>query len=241
MQRLLTTREQQEVKYQESLKKTVVLLSRIANLLDSNHFEKWFTSTESRFEWAQSSVFEKIRCDLMYQVKQAFYREDRPSDDLDMLKKLGWLCAQAASEHESKCKLKIFKYEKSFIPKGERFSEDLIYNFLSTTDHNGINKEGHFYVWNAIETLIFYVRARHTLSHETSHSRFEKILSNVTCEYMSTGHPFDLLAHDAHAVRMGKPVTKLVMSKEFCSTWILKKGEDDITSYHDRVIHQLAS
>lgn len=214
----------------QGLKRTAIFLSQVREIIRSKRFLSWFDSQESRFDWASESVFGKLRKDLMFQVKQAMPdRETRDASDREQIAALSEHCLSLVQWIEENFpEAKPLKKEKQFkVPKGERFTDHL-YEFLSRTYHSGLVKDttGDFYLWNAVEALILYTRARDTLDNPVPNPAFEKVLSGLTEQYMLQGYPNDLLAHDAHDLRTGQAVTALIMQKGYCSTRLVKADEE---------------
>jgi hypothetical protein len=219
----------------EGLKKTAIFLSKVSSIITSKRFSAWYNQQDSRFDWAGDALFSKLRKDLTFQVRQAM--PDRDLRNADDMTRMLYIAERSDAlvnwieEHFSE--VKVLKKEKSFtVPKGEKFADHL-YQFLSRTYHSGMVKDtrGDFYLWNAIEALIIFARARDTLDNPIPNQAFEKVLSGVTEQFMLDGYPHDLLAHDAVDIRRGRPLKALVVRNEYCSTWLVKDGEDipDVT------------
>lgn len=225
----------------EVLQKTGLFLAKASSIITSKRFQSWFLKPDSRFDWAGEPLFEKLEKDLMFQVNQALLsRSDKDLKSIDRLQLIAERCDNLVVWiEETFTEISFAKKDKHFtVPKGEVFSENL-YEYLSRTYHSGLVKDttGDFYLWNALEALILYVRARDTLSTPLNNPVFEKVLSGMTESYLIAGYPHDVLANDATAIRNGEPIKALLLRNGYCSTWIIKT-KDDIPQVADsRIVH----
>ncbi len=220
------------------LKKTTVYLGQVASLLRAKRFADWYASNESRFVWAGDRLFNKLRKDLMFQVKQAVSRKDEATD-IELLHALADLIDRVTCSVETQHDVKNTKKEKSFAIPRDADASELIFLFLSRGDTNGLIRDlpDGFYVWNAVTSLITFVRARETLARSTGNATFEKVLSGLQEDYLVGGYPHDLLSFDAHDVRTGIDLKALLMRTDYCSTMSIKQDEELLPSSECRTIH----
>lgn len=216
---------------------TSVFLAQVGALLKSRPFHAWLKERPCRFTWATEELYSRLDRDLSFQVGQALPqpRREQPQDLGDRLKQLGTLCVELSDDLIQRFALKLTKKERK-IPLTEEFLfNNFLYSWLSHRPLNRLAKdEGNgFYIWNALNMLINYVRARETLQRDTGNAQFEKILNGVTLDYLLSGYPFDLLSHDAHDVRRGVSVKALVLRNSYCSTYIVQENESLKTPYGD--------
>lgn len=232
--------EEQRKAYAEAMKRTTVFLGQVASLLASKKFYSWYSSDEARFDWATPRVQGKLRKDLMFQVNQVFdLRLDKTVDTAERFLLLAERCKALGAAAEFKHGIKNTKKEKQFTFTRGCEPADLIFGFLSKADTYGFIRdlEGGFYVWNAVSSLVTYVRARETLACPTNNETFERILQGLSEDYMVNGYPHDLIAHDAHDVRNGAPIRALLIRDEYCSTQLVRKGEELLPFSGGQVIH----
>jgi hypothetical protein len=213
---------------EEALRNTVVFLGQFSSLINSRHFARWYSDSSSRFHWAGEQLDAKLRKDLMFQVRQGLEREEKTLSDIERIRVVAQRCSSLVEAVLAKDVIKVSKKEMQFrVPKGSDPAE-LIFAFLSNRDTVGMVKDlpNSFYVWNAISSLIIYARARETLVRSTGNAQFERILSDLDEEYLVNGYPHDLLAHDAHAFRTGVAIKALIIRNAYCSTFLVKEGQD---------------
>jgi len=224
--------------HKQALKQTTVFLGQVASLLRAKRFAGWYGSNESRFDWAGERLFSKLRKDLMFQVKQAVSLSSEASD-IELLHALADLIDRVVSSVEAQHDVKNTKKEKSLSIPRDADASDLIFQFLSRSDTTGLLRDvpDGFYVWNAVSSLITFVRARETLARSTGNATFEKVLSGLKEDYMVGGYPHDLLSFDAHDVRIGIALKALLMRIDYCSTMSVKQDEELLPSSECTTIH----
>ncbi|NLC22067.1 MAG: hypothetical protein GX771_09195 [Halomonadaceae bacterium] len=212
----------------KALKDTTIFLGTIASLLRTRNFARWYASNESRFPWAGEPLAKRLRHDLMYQVNQCLDRDYRRLTEIDRLREIARLCEELVEPLEEKGLVKNTKKEKTFRFPRDVDPSQMIFEFLSRRDTVGMIKDlpGSFYVWNVISSLIIYARARDTLVNPTGNVQLERLLTEMGEEYLLSGYPHDLLSHDAHAIRSSVPVKALIVRNAYCSTFLVKEGED---------------
>lgn len=208
---------------------TSVFLAQVGALLKSRQFQAWLKERPCRFAWATEELYDRLDRDLSFQVGQALPqpRREQPKELGALLKQLGVLCIKLSDELIRRFALKLTKKERKIALTEEFSFSSFLYSWLSHRPLNRLARdEGNgFYIWNALNMLINYVKARETLQHDTGNAQFEKILSGVTLEYLLSGYPFDLLSHDAHDIRRGVSVKALVLRNTYCSTYIVQENE----------------
>jgi len=225
-----TTAATKEKLIQEA-KATVRFLSRSAAILGSKRFHRYVESDESRLPWVTERLYQRLRKDLVFQLNQGL--EGR-LDDLkampisDLLTAWSEKALLEVERLEKGHDLSLTKKEKAFkVSSGERF-EDKLYEVFSSENKGPFVKDMNrpFYLWNALDAIAVFVRAKRTLTVDTGNKAFERFLYQLTEDYMLAGYPHDILAHDADAIRSKGTVHGILARKEYCSTWALPDKND---------------
>lgn len=198
-------------------------LYQTAALLHSDRFAKWFNNTSaSRFDWATPAVYAAIARNLDVQSSE-------PVEQWAV--KLAQLLVEAADrltvDNPVAQKHKAFTVSRNITLASAIFTHfgkmkgKQLNRFLEAL--RSLNHQFPASTWGWLMQLTFYVTARSTLERDTGWPWFERILETRTEEYMTSGYPLDLLAHDVSAVvtaqDMGEPVPALAVSRNYCSTW----------------------
>lgn len=213
----------------ENAHSSAVFLSRIAALLESSRFAKYIEANASRFDWATPAVQDKLRKDLFFQVRQGC--NIRISDQATVSQMLATTAAMCDAEVRRltySYDLKLRKKDRSFsVPRQADYETEVLKLLDSRPPAPSIKDMGRpFYLWNSVDSLVTYVRARRTLSTHTGHEKLESLLDRLSEQYMLDGYPHDILVHDVASVTSGsRNVAGLLVRKEWCSSWVVT--EDD--------------
>lgn len=215
---------------------TSIFLGQVGALLKTRQFQNWLKERNGRFQWATNELFDRLDRDLSFQVGQALPMRARDSRNMPLgkaLHELGSLCADLSDDLIHRFGLKVTKKERK-VKLDERFTfSDYLYQWLSHRPLNRLAREegNGFYIWNALNQLVSYVRARETLERDTGNPKFEYVLANLELSYLLSGYPFDVLAHDAHEIRHGVPVKAIILRNSYCSSYLIHKDDKAPADY----------
>ena len=209
--------------------RTAIFLSKIASLFTSQRFHRYLERKESRFQWTSHRIFDRLHAEFFMQVKQGI--NVRISEDIAFSQQLFLTSAVIEAEVKrltDRFGLKLRKSDCQFtVPRAADY-EGYVLALCQSRPPAPINrdKDRPFYLWNTVDSLVLYVKARRTLSTPTGHGRFDELLSSLEEDYLLSGFPHDLLVHDADAVtNPNRKVTGLLLHNEFCSTWPVEPSE----------------
>lgn len=202
---------------------TATFLSALAALLESKRFAAYMADNSSRFTWATEALHDKLRKDLFFQIKQGI--DVRFDDNVSLIHALGLTAAVCDAEIKrlsANWDLRLPKKARSFPVPRDTTLESKIWNLFSNRPPAPTIKDTGrpFYLWNSIDALETFVKARRTLSRDTGHKAFEAFLTTLSEPYLLEGYPHDVLAHDADTIVNGqRKVVGLLVRKDWCSTW----------------------
>lgn len=220
-----------------NLAHTALFLARFASIVKHPRFHLLLTDPiNSRVKAGTHELQAKLLSSLLTQINYLLPTEAK---HLPLQQKLLLLSNEAMSSSDklsATMSVKIFKKDYQRFPtRTQNQFNARVFEFLSIPDHSHIIKDDHFYLWNAISSMIIHIRALHTLTDDTGSQYFEHILSSVSDSYLINGYPCDLLSHDAHNVRMGTPFLTIAMKKDYCSTFMIFTTSEymqlDLSSY----------
>mgnify|MGYP003149725318 CR=1 FL=1 len=213
----------------EQVLDTARYLYKAGHLIGSKRFLRWVHQWDSRFAWAGTRLHERLIGDMLFQVRQAFtVAEARNLGPQKLLQGLAEQCWEVANSYETSLDAAMRKKDRCFtVPRGKSEATEVL-RFLSRSPTKGLFKDrkAHFYLWNALEAIELYARARDTLKNDTGHLGFERFLRTLSEDYLLEGYPKDILAHDAHAIRGNEPVKAILVRTGYCSTWLVRSGDD---------------
>lgn len=202
---------------------TATFLARLSGLLTDKRFHTFMGDDAARFDWATGEIQARLRKDLCFQLRQGLnIRFDDDASLIDQLKLTAGVCEAEISRLQMRWDFDLPKKAWRFVvPRGSDFATEVFSLFEGRPDAPKIKDMNRpFYLWNSIDALNTYIAVRKTLAVDTGHAKLEAFLSGLTEEYLLSGYPHDILAHDVRTVLSGgKKILGLLVRKEWCSTW----------------------
>lgn len=212
----------------ESITSVIRRLLRIANVLENRQFVSWYEHNNGRFSWCNVAVHQYLREKLMEQfVSLVDHKRSSELTSSDLARVLPGRLRLVADELSSKHDIKVPKGLTSLsVPRGASVAETIIEELVHDDWIITLAQlKADFYVREVLSELAQYARARLTLHKSTGQAWFEKVLEDLSPNYLLSGWMKDILSIDAHAVRSGLNITGMAMHKQYCSTWLYYDGE----------------
>lgn len=207
------------------------LLYQVASVLGTKKFHWFFRANESRFHWTTDRLHDRLRKDLMLQANQLLSRRRNDAGDAEYLKRLGEVIGTYADSVCAKYNVDLTQAEKTYpMPRSTTGINLQTKHYKSLFDmiveecvdldlvRDAAPTQG-FYVGNLLSSMRIYLESRYTLVEPFASRKFEKMLNELSEEYLLDGYPHDILAHDAVWVRAGRERSALALRKEYCSSW----------------------
>lgn len=228
-------------------------LYQMAALLRSKRFHRFCQADASRFAWATPEVFARLRRDLMVQLTQALTGAGASSvSATDCMLDLAEQCERQADAMAAATGAKIRKADRSLkIAACTNGAMDIV-KFLSRTTMPdfvrydaprnkpaGVANVG-FYLRNALLSLITFVQAADTLLYPLDNPAFERILAGVETGWLLEGYPHDLLAYDAHNIRLQVIPKAIAVRQSYCATHFVDDSADYDQACPAPAWHQVA-
>ena len=234
-----TKQEQREQK--ERAQETFVFLRQLASLLGQMDFIHWMDEDGSRFDWGNTALFTRLHLDLKRHMASAIETDVNRMTELTQL--AADRCSAMADTISQLYDLKASASQSQFKFIQDECRTKQVYSLLVRqpdiieTDYPKELKT--LPVRTLIAAIAAYAQSRMTLAYNTGNNGFEKLLNELTPQYLLDGHPHDLLAYCAERVRGNLPGLGILMRNSYCSAvWVKTRadtellGRKDATTYH---------
>ena len=201
----------------------LTFIYQLHSFMTSSHYPKWFNDQSCRFEpegdTPMSELFAKFHRDMAYGMQAG------PDDVL-----------QLAEDLAQRWEIKIALKDRRFVvPRGEKpivRIKDFFFDAAKQSDalSSLSNPSNPDHTWGVstfdVERLCYefwsLAMSKFVLTEDTGNPIYERLLSQYVpkVDYMTSGYPRDLLAHDYRDMKTGKwaEIEGLAFHDKYCAT-----------------------
>ncbi len=222
---------------------TEIFLYQASSLFLSRRCLTLINHNAWRFAGDPTALFDKLRGDLLFQLRQALdaefmrgFREVDASEPVPLETTVPQIGRQALALAKRLDDGRVRKIDQRFTQPRGAFLLGAVHSVfglqqaipviqaLSERDRSPSTTVHSFDVRNSLFAFSLFVESLNTLAFATAYRGYERLLAEKCqdLDYFVDGYPHDLLAHDIHELRQDQQLKAICAREAYCSTTVVR-------------------